>query len=1682
MLKFYASISFALLLLCTVQNASAQCNNVPCTSPMPNPDAAQACVSPSPGALSCYYGSTSNTPIISLPPSWCTTVENNVWFAFVADATTASFSLSVYGCATGSGIQAAVLSTQNCANFNFVSPCLGNIPTNTTTTLTTNQPLTIGETYFLMIDGTGGAFCDYSINGLVPNITIPPGGVCIPSKPTATYMANGNALWSIDPPTAGTITSPNPGPTATVTWSEAGPAQICAKDPNCPDAPLFCKPVNVGEDIVTFEDVDLCQGKSVDCAGKTYTTGGTFPVTLKTYLNCDSLVNCVVHVIPKVYTTEIHKVCQNQSVECAGVLFGNAGTFPVTLTGPSGCDSIVNCKIQVIPTYISPFKIVNICGPASYTLCSDTYTTSGLYSEVCTSSFGCDSIINVNLAILEPDAVIATPGVLDCTVNKQIVLDGSGSSVNTAVGGQTLYKWSGPGIVGFNNQSKVTVNQPGVYCLIVTHSRAGFACSDTACVTVTAISAVPQVPILSGNNMPCQDSTTIYTATAVGNPAPTSYTWSTPGGVPFTTLTPASISINWTGSVTSGPICVIANNNCGASQPACMTVNVQPAIQIPVLSGPSVVCAGGGNYLYTLNGEQVGTTYNWSVPAGATFTGSGDTIRVNFLNSASGNVCVTPQNFCGTGAAVCKAVSVKPIPTANLAGAGPICAGDSIQLVFSLTGNGPFDVNWFNGSANVDLLDIPNGYTLHLAPTTTTLYQLNGVKDNTTPNACTAPASDAVTATVHPNFAQTKNIQICEGQSLFVGGAAQTATGVYVDSLNTQFGCDSVITTNLTVLQIDSLIIPKTTCDPALAGTVTQTFLQTNGCDSVVTTVTKLLPSNITNLFDKTCIPANVGVFTKHLTNQYGCDSTVIRTVTFSLSDTTLLFKGNCDPAATGTFVQQLLTSEGCDSVVITKVSLLQKDTTYLSASSCNPAQVGVFKTVLTNIFGCDSTIIKTVNFTPLDTTFLTTSSCDPAATGVFTKHITTAGGCDSIVVTTVKLLPSSLTNLTGKSCNPNNVGVFTKHLVNQYGCDSTVITTISFFHLDTTHLTTTTCDPAQAGVFSKTLLTSGGCDSVIITKVNLLPSNVTNLTGSSCNPNKVGIFTKHLTNQFGCDSTVITTISFFHLDTTYLSAASCDPAAVGVFPKTLLTAGGCDSVVITTVSLLPESTKAVAQTTCDPTKAGVFVAVYPNQYGCDSTVTTTVSLLPSSATLLQYTTCDPAQVGSVVKVVPNIYGCDSTITSVTSLLPPNACGVNILVTGSTIPCGATKGNITLKATLGEAPFSFKLLLNGIQVNAGVISALNVPFVVNNLDPGNYTIEVTSPNGFSATSTTTINQVFPPALTATVSSNFNGFGVSCKGEVDGVALATPSGGQAPFTYLWSNGLTGAQVQNLGAGTYTVTINDANQCTNTASVTLTEPLPLKFSFKVNDLTCFGNNNGSIYVEAEGGVPPYRYTLDQTHFQNSNAFMGLKAGQYTVTTFDANDCQRTEIILVNPAYKVKVDLGDDQLINLGDSITLKAIVNVPFDSILSVVWNPSFVNPDCGNCLEQTVVPFISTTYSIKVTAANGCAADDKMQVKVNRRKYVYVPNVFTPGNDNNNAKFSIFAKPGTVKNIRSFQIFDRWGEMVFTQKDFQPNNPEIGWDGKLNGSELSPAVFVWYAEVEFIDGVIELYKGDVTLVR
>jgi gliding motility-associated-like protein len=104
------------------------------------------------------------------------------------------------------------------------------------------------------------------------------------------------------------------------------------------------------------------------------------------------------------------------------------------------------------------------------------------------------------------------------------------------------------------------------------------------------------------------------------------------------------------------------------------------------------------------------------------------------------------------------------------------------------------------------------------------------------------------------------------------------------------------------------------------------------------------------------------------------------------------------------------------------------------------------------------------------------------------------------------------------------------------------------------------------------------------------------------------------------------------------------------------------------------------------------------------------------------------------------------------------------------------------------------------------------------------------------------------------------------------------------------------------------------------------------------------------------------------------------------------------------------------------------------------------------------------------------------IRVDNRPSIYIPNAFSPWReDGNNDIFMIFAKPGQVAQVDKFQIFDRWGDMVFSDQNFQPNDPSHGWDGRHRGKLMNPAVFVYYAEIRLIDGRVLLFKGDVTIV-
>jgi gliding motility-associated-like protein len=181
-----------------------------------------------------------------------------------------------------------------------------------------------------------------------------------------------------------------------------------------------------------------------------------------------------------------------------------------------------------------------------------------------------------------------------------------------------------------------------------------------------------------------------------------------------------------------------------------------------------------------------------------------------------------------------------------------------------------------------------------------------------------------------------------------------------------------------------------------------------------------------------------------------------------------------------------------------------------------------------------------------------------------------------------------------------------------------------------------------------------------------------------------------------------------------------------------------------------------------------------------------------------------------------------------------------------------------------------------------------------------------------------------------------------------------------------------------------------------------------------------------------------------------------------------------LLVSPAEPLFRELGEDEEIRLGESVQLS--IDVQNFDIAGFTWQP-----DTLSSLEPVVMPEETTTYRLTAQDAAGCTATDFITVIVEKTRNVYAPNVFSPNDDGRNDYFTLFAGPDVV-GLKSFQIYNRWGEQVFVGGTQALNNELLGWDGRHRGEPMDPGVFVFYAEVEFVDGHVEMIKGDFVLMR
>jgi gliding motility-associated-like protein len=111
---------------------------------------------------------------------------------------------------------------------------------------------------------------------------------------------------------------------------------------------------------------------------------------------------------------------------------------------------------------------------------------------------------------------------------------------------------------------------------------------------------------------------------------------------------------------------------------------------------------------------------------------------------------------------------------------------------------------------------------------------------------------------------------------------------------------------------------------------------------------------------------------------------------------------------------------------------------------------------------------------------------------------------------------------------------------------------------------------------------------------------------------------------------------------------------------------------------------------------------------------------------------------------------------------------------------------------------------------------------------------------------------------------------------------------------------------------------------------------------------------------------------------------------------------------------------------------------------------------------------------------GCTATASINVSVNRDLRIFVPNAFSPNDDGINDLFMIYSG-NQINLVKSFQVMNRWGDLIFTANDFQPEDPDNAWDGSFNGKMLNPGVYIYLAEVELADGEVVVISGDVTLL-
>jgi len=1179
--------------------------------------------------------------------------------------------------------------------------------------------------------------------------------------------------------------------------------------------------------------------------------------------------------------------------------------------------------------------------------------SAGTYSVTITDGSACTAVIPVTVPHYASPVVNLSSSIQPVTCGTQPII----GTITTSPTGATpfTYSWNtGASTSGLTNVGS------GSYVVTVTDVN---GCTSQAATALSnPISPMHVVFSFNTNATSCNPGNGQISLSATGPNA----------GIRFTSTNGAVNSSSSSGSglfknLVAGTYLITITDTLGCSiqQPVTLT---GPLVNSALAVSGSILCNGGtASATATATNGTASYSYSWSNGVTANSSSATD---VENITAGNYTVTITDANNCSSTSTAQLTQPAVIVPIASQQSPATCGANNGSALASATGGTGALTYSWSNGASGKTASGLSAGtYTL-------TVYDASG---------CTKTQSASISNSPAPtiNSLTPTNI-LCKGNT--TGSAVVNASGSGTLSYSWSLGGTGLTESNLG------------------AGTYTITVTDGGGCQAV-STVTISEPA--TGVAVNSIVPVNT---TCGNSNGQAIANASGGTGTLTYSWSNLVSGQTVSSLAAATYTVTVKDGNACS--VSSTVTINSAGGPAISAvTASNPLCSNTNGSAVASASGGTGALTYSWSNTS------TGSTVSGLSAGTYTVTVKDANGCASTSTTAI-VAPSavslSASQNTAASCGNNNGVAITTAASGGTG---------SFTYLWSNGSTGLTASSLTSGTYTVTATDGNGCTATSAAIINNSPAPVINsmtptqlLCSGATNASAVvsatgtGTLTYTWTNgNSGVTSGNLNAGTYY---VTVTDGSGCNvissvvitaPPAVVISATTIANAscGASDGSAVASASggtggLTYSWSNTISGSTASGLSAGIYTFTVTDANGCS--MNSTAAIGNTNGPSVQSSTpvdelCNGGNTGSASVNIsggsaPYTYSWSNGTNAVTTslnysitALPTNTyvvtitdnnnCSVtaSVIITEPVVIAAPTTS--TTNSTCGNANGS------ATAVSSGGTGALTYSWsasggsgsTVSGLAAGTYTVSVVDANNCSVSKAVTIGNNNGPALALSTTNP-----IACNGGTGGIT-ATVTGGNPNYTYSWSTGVTNFitssvnhLITSLTTNTYTVTIIDANGCSTTSAILLTEPSAVAITNITPVNSNCGSNTGSATATASGGTGTLTYTWSNT--SSGAAATGLAAGIYTVTVTDANACTVSSAVNINNngGPVITSAIKTDLLCN-GASTGSATVAISGGASPYTYVWSAGATETTTNT--QSVINNLSSATYSVTITDANGC---------------------------------------------------------------------------------------------------------------